>query len=151
LTPRLLAVLASRLLQGYIVGCGLSGCATSLLSFLSQLRAAGSGAAAHTPEDVAPAAFLYFACSAGITGLCTLSFSLLTRLKYSRMKLEPYLASECQARERCWAVLFPPPIPAEASRTMVAADASSCCTCVLTACLQAALPLPPPPRRRRAT
>jgi hypothetical protein len=79
--------------QGYIVGCGLSGCATSTLSFLSQLRAA-SATSAHTPADVAPAAFLYFACSAGITGLCTLSFSLLTRLKYSRMKLEPYVASE---------------------------------------------------------
>lgn len=84
---------AAVLLQGYIVGCGLSGCATSALSFLSQLRA-DSSASSHAPKDVAPAAFMYFAASSGITGSCVLAFFLLIRLKYSRLKLGPYLASE---------------------------------------------------------
>jgi hypothetical protein len=43
---------------------------------------------------VAPAAFLYFGAAAAITGLCILCFSMMTRLKYSRAKLGPYLASE---------------------------------------------------------
>lgn len=80
-------------LQGYIVGCGLSGCATSTLSFLSQLRA-DSSTGSHTPKDVAPAAFLYFAASAGMTCACVLAFYMLGRLKYSRIKLGPYLASK---------------------------------------------------------
>jgi hypothetical protein len=88
-----LACCLSCVLQGYIVGCGLSGCATSTLSFLSQLRA-DSSASSHAPKDVAPAAFLYFAASSGITGSCVLAFFLLIRLKYSRVKLGPYLASK---------------------------------------------------------
>jgi hypothetical protein len=89
------------LLQGYIVGCGLSGCATSALSFLSQLRA-DSSASSHAPKDVAPAAFMYFAASAGITGSCVLAFFLLIRLKYSRLKLGPYLASESRRQHTSW-------------------------------------------------
>lgn len=104
-TPRLLTIMTcarrlfttslgvSLLLQGYIVGCGLSGCATSTLSFVAQLRA-DSSASSHAPKDVAPAAFSYFAASAGITGSCVLAFFLLIRLKYSRIKLGPYLASK---------------------------------------------------------
>jgi hypothetical protein len=86
---------ARAVVQGFVVGAGLSGCATSLLSFFSQLEAAGGGGQ-RTPADVAPAAFVYFGAAAAISGLCILCFSLLTRLKYSRTKLGPYLASRYQ-------------------------------------------------------
>lgn len=44
---------------------------------------------------MAPAAFVYFGAAAAIIGLCIMCFSMLTRLKYSRVKLGPYLASKC--------------------------------------------------------
>jgi hypothetical protein len=78
-----------------VVGAGLSGCATSALSLLAQLQASSTGEGGQrTAADVAPAAFLYFGAAAAITGLCVVCFSMLTRLKYSRAKLGPYLASE---------------------------------------------------------
>jgi hypothetical protein len=81
--------------QGFVVGAGLSGCATSALSLLAQLQASSTGEGGQrTAADVAPAAFLYFGAAAAITGLCIVCFSMLTRLKYSRAKLGPYLASE---------------------------------------------------------
>lgn len=80
-------------LQGYIVGAGLSGCATSLMSLLSQLQAS-SGGDSRTPADVAPAALVYFGSAAAITAVCCMSYALLTRLEYSRAKLGPYLASK---------------------------------------------------------
>ncbi|WIA37582.1 hypothetical protein OEZ86_014488 [Tetradesmus obliquus] len=85
-------------IQGFVVGAGLSGCATSTLSLLAQLKASSSGEGGQrTAADVAPAAFLYFGAAAAITGLCAVCFSLLTRLSYARAKLGPYLASRAAA------------------------------------------------------
>eukprot|EP00882_Tetradesmus_deserticola_P012330 GHRQ01013069.1.p1 GENE.GHRQ01013069.1~~GHRQ01013069.1.p1 ORF type:complete len:546 (+),score=187.19 GHRQ01013069.1:592-2229(+) len=85
-------------IQGFVVGAGLSGCATSTLSLLAQLKASSSGEGGQrTPADVAPAAFIYFGAAAAITGLCVVAFSMLTKLAYSRAKLGPYLASRAAA------------------------------------------------------
>ncbi|KAF8065938.1 hypothetical protein HT031_002999 [Scenedesmus sp. PABB004] len=102
-------------IQGFVVGAGLSGCATSTLSLLSQLSAKSSGAGGQpTAGDVAPAAFVYFGSASLMTGLCILCFSLLTKLKYSRAKLGPYLASRAAAvaaadRDLVEQLLPPPP------------------------------------------
>jgi hypothetical protein len=66
------------------------------MSLLAQLKASSTGEGGQrTAADVAPAAFLYFGAAAAMIGLCLVCFSMLTRLKYSRAKLGPYLASEC--------------------------------------------------------
>lgn len=82
------------LVQGFVAGAGVSGVATSLLSFFSQLEATGDQEGARSAADVAPAACTYFAAAAAITGLCVLCYSALSKLEYSRVRLAPYLASE---------------------------------------------------------
>eukprot|EP00878_Enallax_costatus_P018220 GHUV01019173.1.p1 GENE.GHUV01019173.1~~GHUV01019173.1.p1 ORF type:complete len:374 (+),score=44.08 GHUV01019173.1:356-1477(+) len=66
------------------------------MSLLSQLQAS-SGGGSRTPADVAPAALVYFGSAAAITAVCCVSYTLLTRLEYSRAKLGPYLASRAAA------------------------------------------------------
>ena len=55
-----------------------------MLSFASQLTAADSGDGSHSAEDVAPAAFLYFASSAAVIAACILGYSALPLLPYGR-------------------------------------------------------------------
>ena len=70
--------------QGAVSGIAVGGVLTSGLSFASQLTAADSGDGAHTAEDVAPAAFLYFASSAVVIAACILGYSALPLLPYGR-------------------------------------------------------------------
>ncbi len=82
----------------------MSGCATSLLSLLSQLASAPDAAGGERgPADVAPAAAVYFGAAAAITALCIAAFSMLTRLRYSQAKLAPYLASAHHMPHACLA------------------------------------------------
>jgi hypothetical protein len=83
-----------QLLQGYVVGAGLSGVGTSTLSFVSQLSASSDEGGERDPSDVALAGALYFGAAAAIILLCTFCYSALTRLEYSRVRLLPYMAGE---------------------------------------------------------
>jgi uncharacterized membrane protein YgcG len=90
-------------IQGYVVGAGLSGVATSVLSLAAQFAAdegdAGEGGA-RTAADVAPAAAVYFAAAAAIVALCACCYHLLGRLEYSRSRLAPYAAAQARAARR---------------------------------------------------
>lgn len=77
-------------IRGCVSGIAVGGVVTSVLSFVSQLTASDSGGGedgAHTAEDVAPAAFLYFTVSAGVMAACILGYSALPWLPYGRYKL----------------------------------------------------------------
>ncbi|KAI8465261.1 MAG: hypothetical protein J3K34DRAFT_525488 [Monoraphidium minutum] len=86
-------------IQGFTVGAGLSGVGTSVLSFITQLRATEGPAAGdtvlreRTPAQVAPAAFAYFAAAASVTALCAGAFTLLARLEFSRARLAAHYAA----------------------------------------------------------
>lgn len=82
--------------QGFVVGAGLSGVATSGLSLIAQLQATSDGGGDRSAADVAPAAFTYFGAATAIIVLCVLTYMVLPRLDYSRAKLAPYLMSECR-------------------------------------------------------
>jgi len=93
-------------IQGFVVGAGLSGVGTSVLSFITQLRATEADDdaptlhlhdAGRTAAQVAPAAFAYFASAASVTALCAVAFTLLGRLEFSRVRLAAhYAAGECK-------------------------------------------------------
>mmetsp|Transcript_31022 Transcript_31022/g.68826 ORF Transcript_31022/g.68826 Transcript_31022/m.68826 type:complete len:479 (-) Transcript_31022:805-2241(-) len=75
-------------IRGVVSGIAVGGVVTSVLSFVSQLRASdGTGTGQPTAEDVAPAAFMYFAASAAVVGACILGYSALAWLPYGRYKL----------------------------------------------------------------
>lgn len=82
-------------IQGFVVGAGLSGVGTSVLSFVTQLRAqeGGGGGDERTAAEVAPAAFAYFSCAASVTAVCVAAFALLGRLEYSRARLAAHYAA----------------------------------------------------------
>lgn len=92
-------------IQGFFTGAGLSGVGTSVLSFITQLRAteedSGGDAGGRTAAEVAPAAFAYFACAASVTALCAIAFTMLARLEFSRARLAGhYAAGGCAAGRR---------------------------------------------------
>lgn len=61
---------------------------TSVLSFLSQLRAkGGDGMESQTAKDVAPAASVYFSISAAVIGACIVGYWAIPMLPYGRYKL----------------------------------------------------------------
>ena len=120
-------------IQGFVVGAGLSGVGTSVLSFVTQLRAregddsndplgVGDGvlgsvwsvlsalgvAEGRTAAQVAPAAFAYFASSASITALCAIAFTLLGRLQFSRVRLAAHYAAGAWAAQCVLSLLLPP-------------------------------------------
>ena len=92
-------------IQGFVVGAGLSGVGTSVLSFVTQLRAVADGddgggggggggeGGARTAAAVAPAAFLYFSVAASVTAVCIAAFALLARLEFSRARLAAHRAA----------------------------------------------------------
>jgi hypothetical protein len=86
-------------IQGFVVGAGLSGVGTSVLSFMTQLRATeadadlGPGAESRTAAQVAPAAFAYFSAAASVTALTAVAFTLLGRLEFSRARLAAHYAA----------------------------------------------------------
>ncbi|GBF96920.1 equilibrative nucleoside transporter family [Raphidocelis subcapitata] len=84
-------------IQGFVVGAGLSGVGTSVLSFMTQLRAkeadADLGGESRTAAQVAPAAFAYFSAAASVTALTALAFTLLGRLEFSRARLAAHYAA----------------------------------------------------------
>lgn len=123
-------------IQGFVVGAGLSGVGTSVLSFITQLRAKEAEAASagsRTPAEVAPAAFAYFAASASVTALCVMAFTMLGRLEYSRARLAAHYAAGEEGVMGCiwlvqWSMLFQGLLSSTGGLLWYATiRASSCC------------------------
>ncbi|PNH05370.1 Equilibrative nucleoside transporter 1 [Tetrabaena socialis] len=86
-TMQLASIFSITHIRGVVSGIAVGGLVTSVLSFVSQLRAQGGGDAAQTADDVAPAAFMYFSASAAVIGMCIASYWAIPWLPYGRYKL----------------------------------------------------------------
>ncbi|KXZ48068.1 hypothetical protein GPECTOR_30g163 [Gonium pectorale] len=86
-TMQLAAIFSISHIRGVVSGIAVGGLVTSILSFVSQLRAQGGGGEPQSAEEVAPAAFMYFSASAAVIGACIVSYWAIPLLPYGRYKL----------------------------------------------------------------
>ncbi|GIL90052.1 hypothetical protein Vretimale_18111 [Volvox reticuliferus] len=88
-TMQLASIFSISHIRGVVSGIAVGGLVTSVLSFVSQLRAQGGGGGdePQTADDVAPAAFMYFSASAAVIGACIAGYWSIPMLPYGRYKL----------------------------------------------------------------